>query len=112
MKDQTEVCPLARGVMFLREGNPYPSDYRSTFASSVLLYPQRYRRLLRHAFPDGSATGFPSSVGVTEWGRLSLFTGGVGCPCHGTPNSVSPPQCGGISIMASGLVNGVYREFA
>jgi hypothetical protein len=39
MKDQTEVCPLARGVMFLCKGNPYPNDYRSAFASSVLLYP-------------------------------------------------------------------------
>jgi hypothetical protein len=66
MKDQTEVCPLARGVMFLAEGNPYPNHYRSAFASSVLLYPQHYRPSLRSAFPDGSATGLPSSVGVTE----------------------------------------------
>src|SRR5215510_6595270 len=111
-KDQTEVCPLSRGVISLSEGNPYPSDYRSAFASSVFLYPQHYRRPLRPAFPDGSATGLPSSACVTEWGRLSLFTGDVGCPCHGTCNSVSPPQYGGISIMASGLVNDVYREFA
>lgn len=66
MKDQTEVCPLARGVMFLAEGNPYPNDYGSAFASSVLLYPQPYRPSLRSAFPDGSATGLPSSVAVTE----------------------------------------------
>jgi len=66
MKDQTEVCPLARGVMFLAEGNPYPNHYRSAFASSVLLYPQPYQPSLRSAFPGGSATGLPSSVGVTE----------------------------------------------
>ena len=62
MKDQTEVCPLSRGAMFLQEGNPYPVDYRPAFACSVLLYPQRYRRTLRHAFPSGSATGLPSSA--------------------------------------------------
>jgi len=28
MKDQTEVCLLAHGVMFLQEGNPYPIYYR------------------------------------------------------------------------------------
>jgi hypothetical protein len=55
MKDQTEVCPLSHGVMF-REGNPYPNDYWSAFASSVLLYPQCYRHSLRHAFPDGSTS--------------------------------------------------------
>jgi hypothetical protein len=66
MKDQTEVCPLARGVMFLAEGNPYPNHYRSAFASSVLLYPQHYQPSLRFAFPGGSTTGLPSSVGVTE----------------------------------------------
>ena len=107
MKDQTEVCPLARGVMFLVEGNPYPNDYGSAFASSVLLYPQPYRPSLRSAFPDGSATGLPSSVAVTEEGRLSLSTGDVGCPCHGTRNPVNPSHYGGLSIMASGLVNGV-----
>jgi hypothetical protein len=106
-KDQTEVGPLARGVLFLAGGNPYPNDYGSAFASSVLLYPQRYRPSLRSAFPDRSATGLPSSVGVTEEGRLSLFTGDVGCPCHGTPEPVNPSRYGGISIMTSGLVNGV-----
>lgn len=62
MKDQTEVCPLARGVMFLAEGNPYPVDYRPAFACSVLPYPQCYRRALRYAFPCGSTTGLPSSA--------------------------------------------------
>ena len=61
MKDQTEVCPLSRGVMFLDEGNPYPVDYRSAFAFSVLPYPPHCRRALRHAFPGGSTTGLPSS---------------------------------------------------
>ena len=112
MKDQTEVCPLSRGVMFLDEGNPYPSHYRSAFAFSVLLYPPHCRRALRHAFPGGSTTGLPSSACVTEWVRLSLSTGGVVCPCHGTHNPVNPPRFGGISILASGLVNDVYQEFA
>jgi hypothetical protein len=92
MKDQTEVCPLSRGVMFLDEGNPYPVDYRPTFAFSVLLYPQRYRWALRHTFPGGRATGLPSSACITGWGRCALSTGGVGCPCHGTHHPVNPPQ--------------------
>jgi hypothetical protein len=92
VKGQTEVCPLSRGVIFLQEGNPYSVDYRPTFACSVLLYPQPYRRPLRSAFPRGSATGLPSSAGVTEWGRRSLSTGGVDCPCHGTRHPVNPPQ--------------------
>jgi len=112
MKDPTEVCPLARGVMFLAEGNPYPNDYGSAFACSVLLYPQHCRPSLRAAFPDGSATGLPSSVAVTEEGRLSLFTGDVERPCRGTCNPVNPSRYEGISIIASGLVNGVYQEFA
>jgi len=112
MKDQTEVCPLARGVMFLDEGNPSPVDDRPTFACSVLLYPQCYRRALRLAFPCGSTTGLPSSAGITEWVRLSLSPSGVVCPCHGTRHPVSPPRFGGISILASGLVHDVYRECA
>ena len=112
MKDQTEVSLLAHGVLFLEEGNPYPIYYRWAFAFSVLPYPPHYRRALRHAFPGGSTTGLPSSACVTEWVRLSLSTGGVACPCHGTYHPVSPPRFGGISIFASGLVNDVYREFA
>jgi hypothetical protein len=38
-KDQTEGCPLSRGVMFLGEGNPSPVDDRPPFACSVFLDP-------------------------------------------------------------------------
>ena len=58
MKDQTEVCPLARGMMFLGEGNPYPVDYRPTFAFSVFPYPQLHRQALRHAFPEGELRAY------------------------------------------------------
>lgn len=58
MKDQTEVCPLSRGVIFLVEGNPYPVDYRPTFACSVLPYPPPYRRTLQHAFPEGERRAY------------------------------------------------------
>src|SRR6266581_8306886 len=92
MKDQTEVCLLSHGVLFLEEGNPYPIYYRWAFAFSVLPYPPHCRRALRHAFPGGSTTGLPSSACVTEWVRLSLSTGGVVCPCHGTHHPVNPPQ--------------------
>jgi len=88
MKDQTEVCLLSHGVLFLEEGNPYPIYYRWAFACSVLPYPPHCRRALRHAFPGGSTTGLPSSAWVTEWVRLSLSTGGVPCPCHGTHHPV------------------------
>ena len=112
MKDQTEVSLLSHGVLFFEEDNPYPIYYRWAFACSVLPYPPHCRRALQHAFPGGSTTGLPSSACVTEWVRLSLSTGGVACPCHGTYHPVSPPRFGGISIFASGLVNDVYREFA
>ena len=58
MKDQTEVCPLSRGVMFLVEGNPYLTHYRGAFAFSVLPYPQLCRRALRHAFPEGELRAY------------------------------------------------------
>jgi hypothetical protein len=67
MKDQTEVCPLSRGVMLLVL-NPYPVHYKPAFAFSVLRYPPHYRRPLRVAFPDGSMTGLPSSSQVTRMG--------------------------------------------
>ena len=51
MKDQTEVCPLSRGVMFLAEGNPYPGDYRPAFACSVLLLPAALSAGLTARFP-------------------------------------------------------------
>ena len=57
MKDQTEVCPLSRGVMSPRR-NPYPTHYRLAFAFSVLLYPQHYRQTLRLAFPGGALRAY------------------------------------------------------
>ena len=57
MKDQTEVCPLSRGVMLPRR-NPYPAHYRRAFALSVLLYPQHYRQTLRLAFPEGALRAY------------------------------------------------------
>ena len=50
MKDQTEVCLLSHGVLFLDEGDPYPIYYRWAFAFSVLPYPPHCRRALRR-FP-------------------------------------------------------------
>jgi len=51
-RDPVEVGPLSRGVMLLVcEHNPYPSHYRTAFASSTILYPPFYRLALRLAFP-------------------------------------------------------------
>ena len=47
-----------------------------------------------------------------QWVRLSLFTGDVVCPCHGTQYPMNPSPFRGISILAPALVNDVYREFA
>src|SRR5215831_16402521 len=86
MKDQREVSPLSRGVMW-RVRNPYPPHYKTAFAFSLLLYPQHYRLVLRRAFPHGGATGLPCSASVPEWGRSALFAGSVvattgGCVAH------------------------------
>ena len=112
MQDQTEGSLLAHGVLCLDEGNPSPIYDPWACACSVLPSPPHGRRALRHACPSGSTTGLPRSACVTAWVRLSLATGGVACPCHGTYPPVSPPRFGGISIFASGLVNAVDRAFA
>ena len=52
MKDQTEVCLLSHGVLFLDEGDPYPIYYRWAFAFPSSLT-RHCRRALRHAFPGG-----------------------------------------------------------
>src|SRR5262249_19095336 len=77
--DVAEAQPLSRplqaGVRFFRP--PVPAALSADLAA---------------CFPWGSATGLPSSACVTGGGRHALFPGGVGCPCHGTPAPVSPPQ--------------------
>ena len=61
-----------------RGRNPYPSHYRTAFASSILPFPHIYRLALRLAFPCGRRTGLPCSVSVThEWVRRALSTGSV-----------------------------------
>jgi hypothetical protein len=57
--------------------NPYPPHYRTAFASSLLLYPQPHRLLLRVAFPDGRTTGLPRSSLIPTWVRLCLSAGGA-----------------------------------
>ncbi len=56
-----EVCPLARGVMLPAGSpgwrNPYPPDYGTAFASSILLYPPPPRRPLRSAVPIARGEG-------------------------------------------------------
>jgi hypothetical protein len=75
MKDQMDVCPLARGVM-LPTLNPYPPHYRVACASSILPFPHIHGLALRFAFPSGRRTGLPCSVSVTNaWVRHALSTG-------------------------------------
>jgi hypothetical protein len=52
--------------------NPYPSPYRTAFASSILPFPHIYRLALRLAFPRGRRTGLPCSVSVTANGVGAL----------------------------------------
>lgn len=52
MKDQMEVCPLAREAMLVSL-SLYPPSYRAAFAFSILLYLHTSRLALRFAFPDG-----------------------------------------------------------
>ena len=51
---------------------PYPSHYRTAFASSILPFPHIYRLALRLAFPHGRRTGLPCSVSVTTNGLGAL----------------------------------------
>jgi hypothetical protein len=72
MKDQREVSPLSRGVIW-RWLNPYPPPYRTAFACSLLLYPPGNRLALRLAFPLGHRTGLPRSAYTPGWVRLCLL---------------------------------------
>jgi len=78
MKDQMDVCALARGVM-LRAG----STLSTPLQDGVSLLPSSssrhtYRLALRLTFPSGRCTGFPCSVSVTHgWVRRALSTGSV-----------------------------------
>jgi hypothetical protein len=49
-KEQREVSPLSRGVMWLPL-NPYPPHYRTAFACFLLPSPPCYRLTLRLAVP-------------------------------------------------------------
>src|SRR5437879_4199791 len=44
--------------------NPYPTHYRSAFASSPIPDPPSHRLLLRVAFPRGETTGLPRFADV------------------------------------------------
>src|SRR5262249_5294873 len=60
-----------------RRLNPCPADYRPAFASSLLLYPQPRRLILRPPSPEGRATGLPCSVSIPERVRSRLWAGGA-----------------------------------
>jgi len=77
MKDQTEVCPLSRGVMSSFGFNPYLPHYKGAFAFSVLLCPHPFGLSLRRAFPCGRDTDLPCSALVPRWVRLRLSAGDV-----------------------------------
>jgi len=66
MKDQMEVCPLAREMMLPWGRNLYPLHYKAAFASSIFLYPQPQRHTLRCAFPIGKTVGLPCSACAPE----------------------------------------------
>ena len=61
MKDQTEVCPLSRGVMFLEEGNPYPVDYQTGI------------RLLRPPLPAALSASLAARFPWREHDGLTKF---------------------------------------
>ena len=112
MKDQTEVCPLSREVM-----SP---------VSSTPIQPITGRRSLPPSSSTRSPIGGPYGplslmgglrayqvpLASHRWGRRPLSTDGVGCPCHRTRDPLNPPRSEVVRIVPSGLVNGVYQEFA
>ena len=111
MKDQTEVGPLSRGVM-LPEAQP------------LSLPLQKGLRFFRPPLPAVLSTSltvrFPSreSYGLTKF-RLSNRMGTAlsihrwcWLPMSQDTSPREPTTIRGASILTSGLVNGVYREFA
>ena len=64
--DQTEVCPLSRGIMYpfgdshgiASRFNPYPTYYRLAFAFSVIPYPPPHRLASRLTFPEGGRRAY------------------------------------------------------
>ena len=83
MEDWREVSPWAPWGDVVGPLNPCPSDYRTAFACSLLLYPSSRGLALRFAVPHdpvgsgGETTGLPRSVRVTVWVRSRLFAGGA-----------------------------------
>src|SRR5580698_5113820 len=63
-EDQREVCRLSPWGDVAGKRNPYPTDYRSAFALSLVLYPLPRRLALRFAFPDR----------LSGWGDNGLTT--------------------------------------
>ena len=62
---------LARGL------NPYPSDYRTAFASSLILYPPSHRRPpCGGPTPKGGRRAYHVPRTYHGWFRLCLFAGG------------------------------------
>ena len=112
MKDQTEVCPLSREMMSPGSSTPIRpvTGRRSLPPSSCTRSPigGPYGTLSL----TGALRAYQVPLASHRWGRRSLSTGGVGCPCHRTRDPVNPPRSEVVRIVPSGLVNGVYQEFA
>jgi len=72
-----EVCPLSRGVMSTQPGprlNSYPPHYRTTFAFSIIPYPQPHRLTLRLAFPvSGEVTSLSRSTYIPSDGLGAVY---------------------------------------
>ena len=98
--------------------NPYPSDYRTAFASSAIPYPSPHRLALRLAFPCGRTTGLPRSV-THAAGRVRpcLSAGGHSVrgraavsPCTGPLTFWFEPSPRGQHLRLVSI-DDVYRQF-
>ena len=127
------ACPLKRLVRFSRderpEGsqpafawgdlaqglNPYPPDYRTAFAFSLILYPPSHRRPpCGEPTPKGGRRAYHVPRMNHGWFRLCLFAGGStatagerGCPCT-WPHTVLVQACQHLGLAGS---HDVYRQF-
>jgi hypothetical protein len=111
MKDQTEVCPLSRGVML-------PA------AQPLSLPLPEGLRFFRPPLPAALSVGLTAHVpwgeryGLTKFrrrhrmGTVRSFHRWCWVPMSRDTSPREPTTVRGISIVASGLVNGVYQAFA
>jgi hypothetical protein len=111
MKDQTVVCPLSRGVM-LRCGQPRSIPLPDSVRLLRPPPPAALSASLTVRFPSRECYGFTQIRRRHRIGTALSIHRWCWMPMSRDTSPREPTTIEGISILASGLVNGVDREFA